>query len=109
MKFSISCLLLILSSLLLLSQNSYARKDSGGYWNSMMNDQPMPEAIKGLFVHHEQEDQVPSKEKSHFVRDFDMRPNVIIYHGAHHHHQDQPAEKKPFFQETSYIQTVNHG
>ncbi|KAM1760220.1 hypothetical protein ACFX12_003117 [Malus domestica] len=108
MKFSISCFLLILSSILLMSQNSYARKDSGDYWKSVMNDQPMPEAIKDLFVHQDHEHQVPSKEKSHFVGDFDMRPNAIIYHGAHHH-QDQPAENKPFFKKASYIQTVNHG
>ncbi|KAM1348847.1 hypothetical protein PS2_003024 [Malus domestica] len=139
MKFSISCFLLILSSILLMSQNSYARKDSGDYWKSVMNDQPMPEAIKDLFVHQDHEHQEPSKEKSHFVGDFDMRPNAIIYHGAHHHqvpstenrhfvrdfdmrpnviiyhgvhhhhHQDQPAENKPFFKKASYIQTVNHG
>ncbi|KAL6270134.1 hypothetical protein ACE6H2_027045 [Prunus campanulata] len=120
MKFSISCLLLILSSILLLSQQSNARKDLGGYWKSVMNDQPIPEAIRDLYFHQDHEDHLPSlpgsREKDHFVRDFDIRPNAIIYHGAHHHHQQQqqPAEDKPMHdmepkEETSYIETVTHG
>lgn len=84
-----------------------------------MNDQPIPEAIRDLYFHQDHEDHLPSlpgsREKDHFVRDFDIRPNAIIYHGAHHHHQQQqPAEDKPMHnmepkEETSYIETVTHG
>jgi len=62
---------------------SYARKDMGDYWKNMMNGQPMPEAIKDLIA----QDAV----KDHFIREFDIRPNVILYHthvpsNKHKHH-----------------------
>ncbi|AES89076.1 DUF2775 family protein [Medicago truncatula] len=62
----------ILFSLLLVADLSYARKDLGGYWKNMMNDQPMPEAIKELVQNQEVSDD--------FIRDFDVKPNVILYH-----------------------------
>ncbi|RDX89739.1 hypothetical protein CR513_28500 [Mucuna pruriens] len=64
-------------SLLLVVNLSYARKDMGDYWKNMMNGQPMPEAIKDLLV---QDPQVSDAVKDHFIRDFDIRPNVILYH-----------------------------
>ncbi|XP_004299101.1 PREDICTED: organ-specific protein P4 [Fragaria vesca subsp. vesca] len=112
MKYSTSCFLLLLF-IFLFSEITYARKDMGDYWKSVMNDQPMPEALKDLFSH--QDEDVPSfsasKNKDHrFVRDFDIRPNVIIYHSAHHHHADhQPEEMMHEMQPKAYIQTVNHG
>ncbi|XP_050363052.1 organ-specific protein P4 [Argentina anserina] len=112
MKYSISCFLLVLFIFMFL-EPSDARKDMGGYWNSVMNDQPMPEAIKDLFSH--QEEDVPSLSAStnkdnRFVRDFDIRLNVIIYHSAHHHHANhQPEEMTHDIESKPYIQTVNHG
>ncbi|XP_027356410.1 organ-specific protein S2-like [Abrus precatorius] len=67
----------IVFSLLLVVNLSYARKDMGDYWKNMMNGQPMPEAIKDLLV---QDPQVSDARKDHFVRDFDIRPNIILYH-----------------------------
>jgi len=42
----------------------------------MMNDQPMPEAIKELVQNQE----VLDAGKDNFIRDFDVKPNVILYH-----------------------------
>lgn len=42
----------------------------------MMNDQPMPEAIKDLL----QDQQVQDATADHFIRYFDMKPNIILYH-----------------------------
>nr|XP_007131848.1 hypothetical protein PHAVU_011G046400g [Phaseolus vulgaris]ESW03842.1 hypothetical protein PHAVU_011G046400g [Phaseolus vulgaris] len=67
----------LIFSLLLVVNLSYARKDMGDYWKNMMNGQPMPEAIKDLLV---QDPQVSDTVKDHFIRDFDIRPNVILYH-----------------------------
>lgn len=50
----------------------------------MMDGKPMPEAIKGLF---QQDSDTDSSYK--FVKVFETRPNVIIYHS----HVD-PAEEK---------------
>ncbi|KAK9942456.1 hypothetical protein M0R45_008121 [Rubus argutus] len=112
MKNSISCFLLILSSILLFSEHSDARKDMGGYWKSVMNDQPMPEAIKDLLSR--QDEDVPSLSAStykddRFVRDFmNIRPNAIIYHSAHHHHaHHRPEEMKHDMEPKTYIQTAN--
>lgn len=58
----------------------------------MMKDQPLPEAVKDLMVHPESRSvSIP------FVKDFDIRPNVIIYH-THADHEDgessHPREPK---------------
>ncbi|AET00794.1 putative organ specific protein [Medicago truncatula] len=84
---SIQALFLVFS-LLLVANLSYARKDLGDYWKNKMNEQPMPEAIKNLI-------QVPKaldegKEDHSFTTDFDVNPNIILYHT--HVHQDE----KPF-------------
>lgn len=42
----------------------------------MMNDQPMPETIKELV----QNPQVTDAGNDKFIRNFDIRPNVILYH-----------------------------
>ncbi|KAK7404447.1 hypothetical protein VNO78_05349 [Psophocarpus tetragonolobus] len=57
---------------------SYARKDMGDYWKNMMNGQPIPEAIKDLLVQDPQASEAVVKD--HFIRDFDIRPNIILYH-----------------------------
>ncbi|OMO92120.1 Organ specific protein [Corchorus olitorius] len=79
-------LAIFLFCFLLLSANlNYARKEPGEYyWKSVMKDQPMPEAIKGLF--HDQDPASSSsalgsdKKMNTFVKDFDSRHSVIIYH-----------------------------
>ncbi|RDY08310.1 hypothetical protein CR513_07471, partial [Mucuna pruriens] len=73
----IFALFLILSLLLVANLNfSHARKDLGDYWKKMMNDQPMPEAIKDLI----QVEQASDARTDHFIRDFNIKPNVILYH-----------------------------
>ncbi|KAK6916550.1 Organ specific protein [Dillenia turbinata] len=67
-----------------------ARNSPAEYWKAVMNDQPMPEAIKGLInqdpatvLSDENEDCHTSskmKKGDWFVREFETRPNVIIYH-----------------------------
>lgn len=45
----------------------------------MMNDQPMPEAIKNLIqAQHASDDD--DSGKAHFIKDFDVHPNIILYH-----------------------------
>ncbi|CAJ1973092.1 unnamed protein product [Sphenostylis stenocarpa] len=63
-------------SLLLVADLSCARKDLGGYWKEMMKEQPMPEAIKDLVG----DSQVSEAGKDRFIRGFNVKPNVILYH-----------------------------
>ncbi|KAF3435603.1 hypothetical protein FNV43_RR22694 [Rhamnella rubrinervis] len=74
--------LCILLSVLLFANLSYGRKNKGDYWKSIMKDQPMPEAIRDLF--HVQDEpslsSAGSAKTDRFARNFDVRPNVIIYH-----------------------------
>jgi len=46
------------------------------YWKNMMKGEAMPEAIKGLI----QDPQEIYAGKDRFVRDFDVKPNVILDH-----------------------------
>ncbi|OIT28078.1 PREDICTED: organ-specific protein S2-like [Nicotiana attenuata] len=76
--------LILLFSLALYTSSTNARKDPGEYWRAVMQDEPMPEAIKHLMPHNS----VPlSKEKtdcytSTAVRAeaFEPRPNISVYH-----------------------------
>ncbi|XP_028767911.1 organ-specific protein P4-like [Neltuma alba] len=72
---------IIFFSLLLFVSLSYARKDVGDYWKNVMQNQPVPEAIK---------EEAENNKKDRFVRDFDIKPNVIIYHS-----HDVPEKTKP--------------
>lgn len=87
---------------------SYARKDVGEYWNSIMKDQPMPEAIGDLFHDQDPPSLTASTKQDRFVRNFDVEPNVIIYHShsqpegenshkpsVHDHHEElqEPAKQ----------------
>ncbi|RVX12317.1 hypothetical protein CK203_010692 [Vitis vinifera] len=84
-------LILVSISLLLLVGIIDGRESPGEYyWKGMMKDQPMPEAVKELvddpdFSFVSQENCHTScsgaRERDHFVKDFDSRPNGIIYHG----------------------------
>ena len=66
-----------------------ARPDPGEYWQGVMKDQPMPEAIQGLIhqggsvspVSNKKRDchtSTDAKEKP-FVKDFEPRPNLSAY------------------------------
>ncbi|QCE16808.1 uncharacterized protein LOC114196295 [Vigna unguiculata] len=66
----------VVFSLLLVGSLSSARKDLDGYWKETMKEQPMPEAIKDLI----EDSQVSETGKDRFIRDFDVKPNVILYH-----------------------------
>ncbi|KAJ9152678.1 hypothetical protein P3X46_026220 [Hevea brasiliensis] len=71
----------LLFPLLSFANLSYARKLPEDYWKSIMKDQKIPEAIRGLFV----EDPAAAsslsgaKKKNHFVKDFDTRTIAVIY------------------------------
>lgn len=90
------------SSLLFLEQIasiSDARHDPGEYWQSIMKDEAMPEAIQGLIDTRESvsprsnkktECHTSAKEK-HFVEDFEPRPNISAYHD-----DEKPEENKDF-------------
>ncbi|XP_015892678.3 organ-specific protein P4 [Ziziphus jujuba] len=99
--------LCILLSLLLFTNLSFARKDIGDYWKSIMKEQPMPEAIRDLF-HQEDVPSLPgSRKMDRFARDFDIRPNLIIYH-AH----PKPVEGKTETEdeeEFKVIKQINRG
>lgn len=45
-----------------------------------MKDDPMPQAISNLIVQSREESSVDEESSSRFVRNFDVRPSVIIYH-----------------------------
>ncbi|EXB63590.1 hypothetical protein L484_026929 [Morus notabilis] len=96
----------VLFSILLVGNISYARKDAGEYWNSIMKDQPIPEAIRDLFYDQDLPSDLTGPTKhDRFVRDFDVQPNVIIYHShaqpqgednhkpsVHNHHHEELEE-----------------
>lgn len=44
-----------------------------------MKDQPIPEAIKDLF-HGDPLYPANARKNDHFVKNFDVTPNIIIYH-----------------------------
>jgi hypothetical protein len=54
----------------------FATKDPGEYWKNMMKGVAMPEAIKELI----QDTQVTYAGKDCFMREFDVKPNAILYH-----------------------------
>ncbi|KAK2383486.1 hypothetical protein QL285_070932 [Trifolium repens] len=66
----------LLFSLLLVANLSRATKDPGEYWKNVMKGVVMPEAIKELI----QDPQVTYAGKDRFMRDFDVKPNAILYH-----------------------------
>ncbi|KAK1431170.1 hypothetical protein QVD17_14454 [Tagetes erecta] len=69
-------LILFLFSLLLLASVNDARKDPEEYWRSVMKDEPMPKALEDVLIR----DPSTSNMKDRFTRNFDTKPNLIIYH-----------------------------
>ncbi|TYI95358.1 hypothetical protein E1A91_D02G274100v1 [Gossypium mustelinum] len=81
--------------LLLFANLNHARKEPGEYWRSVMKDQPMPEAIKGLL--HEDETGSGSgaeMKMKQFVKDFDSRHSLIIYHNSPESKQEDTTHAK---------------
>ncbi|XP_057783075.1 uncharacterized protein LOC131000934 [Salvia miltiorrhiza] len=87
--FSASFLL----SLLLFSYVCDARKDPGEVWKAVMDEETMPNAIKDLI--DEGSSSNSNMKMDRFVRDFDVKPNVIIYHHREHAHTEKQI-KLPF-------------
>ncbi|KAG6417533.1 hypothetical protein SASPL_119716 [Salvia splendens] len=71
-----------LLSLLLFAFVCDARKDPGEVWKVVMDEETMPNAIKDLV------DVGSNMKMDRFVRDFDVKPNVIIYHSRDHAHTE---------------------
>ncbi|KAL0454184.1 UNVERIFIED_CONTAM: hypothetical protein Slati_0757600 [Sesamum latifolium] len=66
-----------------------ARNDPGAYWKSAVDGDQMPKAITDLLVH----DQTDLNTKTDgFVRDFDTKANVIIYHSHDDHVLSERSE-----------------
>ncbi|KAG5033703.1 hypothetical protein AAZX31_04G012700 [Glycine max] len=86
----------VVFSLLLIANLSCARKDLGWYWKNVMKEQPMPQAIKDLV---EDSQASAAGKKDRFIRDFDVKPNVILYHThvvpmkQKHKHKQNPFVK----------------
>ncbi|XP_019169480.1 PREDICTED: uncharacterized protein LOC109165249 [Ipomoea nil] len=57
-----------------------ARRDPGEYWDAMMNGDPMPKAITDLLLINQDPSSSSSSPNDRFIRDFDTKPNLIIYH-----------------------------
>ncbi|KAK8699198.1 hypothetical protein V6N13_115292 [Hibiscus sabdariffa] len=76
-----TCIVVFVFCFFLLFANfNHARKEPRDYWKSVMKEQPMPEAIKGL-LHEDQASAMDSgKKTNNFVKDFDSRHSFIIYH-----------------------------
>ncbi|KAI3769795.1 hypothetical protein L6452_00908 [Arctium lappa] len=67
---------LILFSLLLIVSSNEARSIPDEYWRSIMNDEPMPKAIQDVLPLED----VNKVNKDQFVKNFNLKPNLIIYH-----------------------------
>lgn len=77
----------LLSFLSFVELNHARKEPRENYWKSMTKDQPIPGAIRDLFV----QDPAGADKTNHFVKDFDTKHNAIIYHS---HEKDKLQEKK---------------
>ncbi|MCD9643603.1 hypothetical protein HAX54_031206 [Datura stramonium] len=74
---SLSIFFLLLLSLTLLG---YVISDGPEeYWKRKMNGNPMPKALRDL-LHEDFPTEKNTKRNNKFLRDFDMKANIIIYH-----------------------------
>ncbi|KAL3538954.1 hypothetical protein ACH5RR_002320 [Cinchona calisaya] len=64
---------------------SNARKDPQEYWNTIMKGEAVPRVIKNRLNQNSE-----SHTGQQFIKNFDTKPNVIIYH---HNHVDPQEEK----------------
>ncbi|GAU28305.1 hypothetical protein TSUD_256330 [Trifolium subterraneum] len=90
-SISIQVLFLVFS-LLMVANMSYGRNDLGDYWKNKMNEQPMPEAIENLIQVPKALSSNEGKEDHSFNRDFDVHPNLILYH-THVHEEKKPIDE----------------
>ncbi|XP_016193150.1 uncharacterized protein LOC107634084 [Arachis ipaensis] len=102
----------IVFSLLLGANLSYGRKELvGEYWKKMIKGQSMPEAIKEILVVEDPQisSSDSSRTKDNFIRDFDIKPNVILYHS--HKQKQKHNHKNPFLnnnlEEPEFQETEN--
>lgn len=63
---------------------SDARKGPGDYWKSVMAEEAMPKAIEDLLNMNPNSNS--DTKTDIFVRNFDVKPNAIIYHSHDHTH-----------------------
>ncbi|KAL0334750.1 UNVERIFIED_CONTAM: hypothetical protein Sradi_4686900 [Sesamum radiatum] len=86
--FSAPAPFFLLSLLLIACIITDARKDPRDYWQGRMDGEPMPKSITDLLPVSDD----PTNYSDRFVRDFETKPNVIIYHShQHHHHVHSPS------------------
>ncbi|PIN22123.1 hypothetical protein CDL12_05169 [Handroanthus impetiginosus] len=76
-----------LLSLMLFVYVCDARKDPGDYWKSIMNGEPMPKAITDL-IHRYNLESDSNMKMDYFIKNFNTKANVIIYHSHHKVHSD---------------------
>ncbi|KAL2231610.1 UNVERIFIED_CONTAM: hypothetical protein Sindi_1755400 [Sesamum indicum] len=78
-----------------------ARKEPGAYWKSVMNGDEMPKAITDLLHHDHQSSSATdlNTERDRFIRNFDTKANVIIYHSHddHHHDHNSKDQRRPMW------------
>lgn len=69
------------------------------YWKSKMNGDPMPKALKDLLNDQYQDFPV---ERNKYLRDFDLKANIIIYHNDVdiYPKRSRPTPKDDHFSET---------
>ncbi|XP_050233980.1 uncharacterized protein LOC126682372 [Mercurialis annua] len=75
-------LILLLSLFLFSSLNDARKLPAEDYWKSVMKEQPIPNAIKDLFVQDPTSDaltSIRSNKKNHFVKNFDTKSVAVIY------------------------------
>ncbi|CAN4112340.1 unnamed protein product [Withania somnifera] len=90
----------LLLSLTLLGYVSDARNGPEDYWKSKMNGDPMPKALKDLL--NEDFPTEKNKRDHKFLKDFDMKANIIIYHNDVdiYPKRPKPTAKDDHFSET---------
>ncbi|KAL7082710.1 hypothetical protein ACP275_14G118600 [Erythranthe tilingii] len=75
-----------LLSLVLFACVTEARPSPGEYWKSKMNGEAMPKALTDVVSDSD-------AKTSRFVKDFNTKPNVIIYHSNYHANKHAQAPK----------------
>ncbi|KAL8195329.1 hypothetical protein R6Q57_025732 [Mikania cordata] len=72
--------IVLLFSLLLVASFSDARKGPEDYWRSVMKNEPMPKALQDVLIRDSVASTDKVNKKDRFTRNFDTKPNLIIYH-----------------------------
>ncbi|CAN4107566.1 unnamed protein product [Withania somnifera] len=99
----------LLLSLTLLGYVSEARNGPEDYWKRKMNGDPMPKALRDL-VKKKDFPTAKYKRDHKFLRDFDMKANIIIYHSDVNIYPKRPrptTKDDHFSQEAQTTKTVD--